>query len=279
MSKSCSVQWNNQLTNWTTQPLAPSPSWQTSELLQLRSAHYKCRIGDVGSQDLSHLAYLNDDRWNDETDKKKHIIEKGWERTSSSATLSFLNIAAVAILKLQMKLSAPHQSPNFPSSRGTNPTTTVVSSNLPPLKDKPSECAAKANGVMMSCKKIQKTSWSRQTSNEGGISTGTTRRSSDRKSKYWFVSLNSQIFSDSLSIAVIIHQAEMSSHVGKISPNFSKSPFPVFCEVLSIPLPFTQTHELYCKSVTLWQAYYVITLCAANCRYQELEANGLWGIE
>ena len=60
----------------------------------------------------------------------------------------------------------------------------------------------------------------------------------------------------------------MSSHVGKISPNFSISPFPVFCEVLSIPLPFTQTHELYCKSVTLWQAYYVIRLCAANCRYQ-----------
>lgn len=103
---------------------------------------------------------------------KQNYIEKGWERTSSSARLSFLNIAAVAILKLQMKLSAPHQSPNFPKSRGTNPTTTVVSSNLPPLKDKPSECAAKANGVMMSCKRIQKASWSRQTSNEEGISTG-----------------------------------------------------------------------------------------------------------
>ena len=124
----------------------------------------------------------------DETMKrtKQNYIEKGWERTSSSATLSFLNIAAVAILKLPF-WSYPHpiRGPTFHPAEELIPPLQWCHPTCLPWRTSLQNVQPGQMAWWCPAKRSKKHHGQRQTSNKGGISTGTTRRSSDRKSKYW----------------------------------------------------------------------------------------------
>lgn len=141
----------------------------------------------MGSQNLSHLAYLNDDRWNDETDKTKLYRER--MRKDQFKRNTFLPEYSCCC---NSEATVPFWSYPHPI-RG--PTFHPAEELIPPLQWCHPTCLPWRTSLQnvqpgqmawwCPAKRSKKHHGQRQTSNQGGISTGTTRRSSDRKSKYW----------------------------------------------------------------------------------------------